>query len=176
MIQVPQRGPGCQHFLTCAMCLTAPKFMGCGWCSGVCSWESECHSRWRNESCPPGITGVRFGLWAVTYLCVINKKVFNYIWYYIFCFIDTVLSTDCPTWWSNRANGVWMGVPVPCKTCHHFQNSSGPTGTDCLHCASGQKQQHTVSDRADLIPSTIGSYYGYFVFYFKENPKWNLIN
>ncbi|KAK2862548.1 hypothetical protein Q5P01_002081 [Channa striata] len=57
MIQVPQRGPGCQHFLTCAMCLTAPKFMGCGWCSGVCSWESECHSYWRNESCPPGITG-----------------------------------------------------------------------------------------------------------------------
>uniref|UniRef100_I3KWR0 Hepatocyte growth factor receptor n=1 Tax=Oreochromis niloticus TaxID=8128 RepID=I3KWR0_ORENI len=57
MIQVPQRGPGCQHFLTCAMCLTAPKFMGCGWCSGVCSWESECHNRWRNESCPPGISG-----------------------------------------------------------------------------------------------------------------------
>ncbi|XP_047439627.1 macrophage-stimulating protein receptor-like [Mugil cephalus] len=57
MIQVPQRGPGCQHFMTCAMCLTAPKFMGCGWCSGVCSWESECHSHWRNESCPPGITG-----------------------------------------------------------------------------------------------------------------------
>ncbi|XP_040059681.1 macrophage-stimulating protein receptor isoform X3 [Gasterosteus aculeatus] len=57
MIQVPQKGPGCQHFLTCAMCLTAPKFMGCGWCSGVCSWESECHSRWRNESCQPGITG-----------------------------------------------------------------------------------------------------------------------
>lgn len=57
MFQVPQRGPGCQHFLTCAMCLTAPKFMGCGWCSGVCSWESECHSRWRNVSCPPGISG-----------------------------------------------------------------------------------------------------------------------
>ncbi|XP_035980448.1 macrophage-stimulating protein receptor isoform X2 [Fundulus heteroclitus] len=57
MIQVPQRGPGCQHFMTCAICLTAPKFMGCGWCSGVCSWESECQSRWRNESCPPGISG-----------------------------------------------------------------------------------------------------------------------
>ncbi|TNN67351.1 Macrophage-stimulating protein receptor [Liparis tanakae] len=57
MIQVPQRGPGCQHFLTCAMCLTAPKFMGCGWCSGVCSWEGECLGRWRNESCQPGITG-----------------------------------------------------------------------------------------------------------------------
>ncbi|XP_024126276.1 macrophage-stimulating protein receptor [Oryzias melastigma] len=57
MIQVPQRGPGCQHFMTCAMCLTAPKFMGCGWCSGVCSWRSECQSRWRNDSCPPVITG-----------------------------------------------------------------------------------------------------------------------
>lgn len=57
MFQVPQRGPGCQHFLTCAMCLNAPKFMGCGWCSGVCSWESECNSRWRNVSCPPGISG-----------------------------------------------------------------------------------------------------------------------
>ncbi|KAG7229677.1 hypothetical protein INR49_012721 [Caranx melampygus] len=57
LLQVPQRGPGCQHFLTCAMCLTAPKFMGCGWCSGMCTWESECPSRWRNESCPPGITG-----------------------------------------------------------------------------------------------------------------------
>ncbi|XP_049589444.1 macrophage-stimulating protein receptor isoform X1 [Syngnathus scovelli] len=57
MIRVPQRGPGCQHFLTCAMCLRAPKFMSCGWCSGVCSWESECSSHWRNESCPPRITG-----------------------------------------------------------------------------------------------------------------------
>uniref|UniRef100_A0A3Q3BEF5 Macrophage-stimulating protein receptor n=1 Tax=Kryptolebias marmoratus TaxID=37003 RepID=A0A3Q3BEF5_KRYMA len=57
MIQVPQRGPGCHHFMTCAMCLSAPKFMGCGWCSGVCLWESDCQSRWRNDSCPPGITG-----------------------------------------------------------------------------------------------------------------------
>ncbi|XP_031423733.1 macrophage-stimulating protein receptor [Clupea harengus] len=56
MVQVPQRGPGCGHFLTCAMCLMAPSFMGCGWCSGRCSWEMECHARWRNESCPPGIT------------------------------------------------------------------------------------------------------------------------
>uniref|UniRef100_A0AAY5L3W5 Macrophage-stimulating protein receptor n=1 Tax=Esox lucius TaxID=8010 RepID=A0AAY5L3W5_ESOLU len=57
MIQVPQRGPGCQHFMSCAMCLTAPEFMGCGWCSGKCSWEKECSGLWRNESCPPGITG-----------------------------------------------------------------------------------------------------------------------
>ncbi|XP_051529431.1 macrophage-stimulating protein receptor isoform X2 [Myxocyprinus asiaticus] len=56
MIQVPQRGPGCRHFLTCAMCLTVPKFMGCGWCSGQCTWASECRAHWGNESCPPGIT------------------------------------------------------------------------------------------------------------------------
>ncbi|RXN34320.1 macrophage-stimulating receptor-like protein [Labeo rohita] len=50
MIQVPQRGPGCRHFLTCAMCLIAPKFMGCGWCSAppdgqsemtLCGWEFQ---------------------------------------------------------------------------------------------------------------------------------------
>uniref|UniRef100_A0A4W5LR55 Sema domain-containing protein n=1 Tax=Hucho hucho TaxID=62062 RepID=A0A4W5LR55_9TELE len=47
----------CQHFMTCAMCLTAPEFMVCGWCSGECSWEEECSGHWRKESCPPGITG-----------------------------------------------------------------------------------------------------------------------
>ncbi|XP_035242619.1 macrophage-stimulating protein receptor [Anguilla anguilla] len=56
MILVPQKGPGCRHFLTCTMCLRAPRFMGCGWCGGVCSWEGECGGRWRNESCPPSIT------------------------------------------------------------------------------------------------------------------------
>ncbi|KAL0180874.1 hypothetical protein M9458_023280, partial [Cirrhinus mrigala] len=50
------RGPGCRHFLTCAMCLIAPKFMGCGWCSGQCTWASECRTHWGNESCPPVIT------------------------------------------------------------------------------------------------------------------------
>ncbi|KAL0978630.1 hypothetical protein UPYG_G00173080, partial [Umbra pygmaea] len=57
MIKVPQRGPGCQHFMSCSMCLTAPEFMGCGWCAGRCSWEKQCNGLWRNESCPPGITG-----------------------------------------------------------------------------------------------------------------------
>uniref|UniRef100_A0A8B9HUM7 Macrophage-stimulating protein receptor n=1 Tax=Astyanax mexicanus TaxID=7994 RepID=A0A8B9HUM7_ASTMX len=56
MIKVPQRGPGCRHFLTCAACLTAPAFMSCGWCSGYCSWESECPADWAKESCPPVIT------------------------------------------------------------------------------------------------------------------------
>ncbi|XP_051957270.1 macrophage-stimulating protein receptor [Xyrauchen texanus] len=56
MIQVPQRGPGCHHFLTCTMCLTMPKFMGCGWCSGQCTWASECRAHWGNESCPPSVT------------------------------------------------------------------------------------------------------------------------
>ncbi|KAG9353244.1 hypothetical protein JZ751_017820 [Albula glossodonta] len=56
MIRVPQKGPGCRHFLTCTMCLRAPRFMGCGWCGRTCSWEGECESHWRNESCPPSIT------------------------------------------------------------------------------------------------------------------------
>ncbi|KAJ8409375.1 hypothetical protein AAFF_G00235730 [Aldrovandia affinis] len=56
MIRVPQKGPGCHHFLTCTMCLSVPRFMGCGWCEGVCSWEVECGGQWRNESCPPSIT------------------------------------------------------------------------------------------------------------------------
>ncbi|KAL7843711.1 hypothetical protein AOLI_G00252230 [Acnodon oligacanthus] len=56
MIQVPQRGPGCRHFLTCAACLTAPSFMACGWCSGRCSRKSECAAHWAKQSCPPVIT------------------------------------------------------------------------------------------------------------------------
>lgn len=151
MIQVPQRGPGCQHFLTCAMCLTAPKFMGCGWCSGVCSWESECHSRWRNESCPPGITGVRFysSSWDRN---ISTNKILNFkVLLCILCFIDAVLSTDCSPWWSNRVHGVWMGVPVASKACHNFQNPPGPTGADGLHCSHSQKQQHPVSKYVGLI-------------------------
>ncbi|KAG7248101.1 hypothetical protein CRUP_019349 [Coryphaenoides rupestris] len=60
MFQVPQRGLAASDYLTCAVCLMAPKFMGCGWCSGSCSWEHECGAGaggWRNESCPPVITG-----------------------------------------------------------------------------------------------------------------------
>ncbi|XP_035376334.1 macrophage-stimulating protein receptor [Electrophorus electricus] len=56
MFQVPQRGPGCLHFLTCAACLTAPTFMACGWCSGRCAWEAECPGHWAKESCPPVVT------------------------------------------------------------------------------------------------------------------------
>ncbi|XP_036389774.1 macrophage-stimulating protein receptor-like isoform X1 [Megalops cyprinoides] len=53
MFSVPPRGPGCRHFLTCSACLTAPAFMGCGWCSEFCSWQKECSSKWNNETCPP---------------------------------------------------------------------------------------------------------------------------
>ncbi|KAJ8370521.1 hypothetical protein SKAU_G00105490 [Synaphobranchus kaupii] len=58
MFSVSPRGPGCRHFLTCSMCLGpwTPRFMGCGWCSGVCSWKHECSGQWRNESCPPVLT------------------------------------------------------------------------------------------------------------------------
>lgn len=150
MIQVPQRGPGCQHFVTCAMCLMAPKFMGCGWCSGVCSWESECHKRWRNESCSPAITGVSYVLYPRAHIppfATYKKTSFQEgtIMLYLVLYSALVFSTVCSPWRSNRAHGFWVGISVPLKTCHHFKNPPDQTGTDCLHRASGQKQQHTVS-------------------------------
>lgn len=56
MFKVPSAGPGCAHFVTCSKCLTAPLFMNCGWCSGVCSRPHECSSQWNKDSCPPVIT------------------------------------------------------------------------------------------------------------------------
>lgn len=58
MFKVPSLGPGCAHFRTCSMCLTAPLFMNCGWCSGVCSRQHECTSQWSTDSCAPVITEV----------------------------------------------------------------------------------------------------------------------
>ncbi|XP_040891054.1 macrophage-stimulating protein receptor-like isoform X2 [Toxotes jaculatrix] len=56
MFRVPSAGPGCAHFMTCSMCLTAPRFMNCGWCSGICSRQHECTSQWNKNSCAPVIT------------------------------------------------------------------------------------------------------------------------
>ncbi|XP_068172194.1 macrophage-stimulating protein receptor [Antennarius striatus] len=56
MFRVPSVGPGCAHFMTCSMCLTAPRFMNCGWCLGICSKEHECTSQWNKDSCAPIIT------------------------------------------------------------------------------------------------------------------------
>ncbi|XP_029007683.1 macrophage-stimulating protein receptor-like [Betta splendens] len=56
MFRVPSAGPGCAHFQTCSVCLTAPRFMQCGWCSGTCSRQWECSSEWSNESCAPVLT------------------------------------------------------------------------------------------------------------------------
>ncbi|XP_064822942.1 macrophage-stimulating protein receptor-like isoform X1 [Oncorhynchus masou masou] len=56
MFSVSPKGPGCKHFLTCSTCLMAPRFIGCGWCSGVCSRQEECLIEWTSESCPPVIT------------------------------------------------------------------------------------------------------------------------
>ncbi|KAK7916548.1 hypothetical protein WMY93_012309 [Mugilogobius chulae] len=56
LFKVPSTGPGCAHFVTCAKCLTAPVFMNCGWCSGVCSRQHECSSEWSQDTCPPIIT------------------------------------------------------------------------------------------------------------------------
>uniref|UniRef100_A0A3P9LIM9 Macrophage-stimulating protein receptor n=1 Tax=Oryzias latipes TaxID=8090 RepID=A0A3P9LIM9_ORYLA len=56
LFKVPTVGPGCAHFWTCSLCLTAPSFMNCGWCSGKCSRKHECTSHWNNYSCTPVIT------------------------------------------------------------------------------------------------------------------------
>ncbi|XP_016301616.1 macrophage-stimulating protein receptor-like isoform X1 [Sinocyclocheilus anshuiensis] len=56
LINVSPRGPGCAHFLNCSVCLAAPKFMGCGWCNGVCSQMHQCKDQWSSNSCPPVIT------------------------------------------------------------------------------------------------------------------------
>ncbi|XP_041813694.1 macrophage-stimulating protein receptor-like isoform X2 [Chelmon rostratus] len=56
MFKVPSAGPGCAHFMTCSMCLMAPRFMNCGWCSGICSRQHECDSEWNKNSCAPVIT------------------------------------------------------------------------------------------------------------------------
>uniref|UniRef100_A0A8C1W3H7 receptor protein-tyrosine kinase n=1 Tax=Cyprinus carpio TaxID=7962 RepID=A0A8C1W3H7_CYPCA len=56
LINVSPRGPGCAHFLYCSVCLAAPKFMGCGWCDGVCSQMHQCKDQWSSNSCPPVIT------------------------------------------------------------------------------------------------------------------------
>ncbi|XP_022602424.1 macrophage-stimulating protein receptor-like isoform X1 [Seriola dumerili] len=56
MFRVPTAGPGCTHFMTCSACLTAPRFMNCGWCSGICSRQHECTSQWNKDSCAPVIT------------------------------------------------------------------------------------------------------------------------
>uniref|UniRef100_A0A7N6A2I7 receptor protein-tyrosine kinase n=1 Tax=Anabas testudineus TaxID=64144 RepID=A0A7N6A2I7_ANATE len=56
MFRVPSAGPGCAHFQTCSMCLMAPRFMNCGWCSGTCSRQQECTLKWNKDSCAPVIT------------------------------------------------------------------------------------------------------------------------
>ncbi|XP_066522693.1 macrophage-stimulating protein receptor [Hoplias malabaricus] len=56
IVSVSPKGPGCAHFLTCSECLRAPRFMGCGWCDGVCSRLTECQQPWSNHTCPPSIT------------------------------------------------------------------------------------------------------------------------
>ncbi|XP_051708377.2 macrophage-stimulating protein receptor isoform X3 [Oryctolagus cuniculus] len=56
VFQVPIRGPGCRHFLTCGRCLRAQRFMGCGWCGNVCGRQEECPGSWQQDHCPPELT------------------------------------------------------------------------------------------------------------------------
>ncbi|XP_047419963.1 macrophage-stimulating protein receptor isoform X2 [Sciurus carolinensis] len=56
VFQVPIRGPGCHHFLTCGRCLRAQHFMGCGWCGNMCGRQKECPGSWQQDHCPPELT------------------------------------------------------------------------------------------------------------------------
>uniref|UniRef100_A0A8C3YPR7 Macrophage-stimulating protein receptor n=1 Tax=Catagonus wagneri TaxID=51154 RepID=A0A8C3YPR7_9CETA len=56
IFQVPIRGPGCRHFLTCGHCLRAQRFMGCGWCGNMCGHQKECPGSWQQDYCPPELT------------------------------------------------------------------------------------------------------------------------
>ncbi|PNJ32244.1 MST1R isoform 2 [Pongo abelii] len=56
VFQVPIRGPGCRHFLTCGRCLRAQRFMGCGWCGNMCGQQKECPGSWQQDHCPPKLT------------------------------------------------------------------------------------------------------------------------
>ncbi|KAF5904277.1 macrophage-stimulating protein receptor-like isoform X1, partial [Clarias magur] len=56
VVTVSPYGPGCRHLLTCSECMQAPRFMGCGWCNGVCSRATECQGQWKINTCPPFIT------------------------------------------------------------------------------------------------------------------------
>ncbi|XP_053456230.1 macrophage-stimulating protein receptor isoform X2 [Nycticebus coucang] len=56
VFQIPIRGPGCHHFLTCGRCLRAQRFMGCGWCGSMCGRQKECPSSWQQDHCPPELT------------------------------------------------------------------------------------------------------------------------
>ncbi|KAM6161023.1 macrophage-stimulating protein receptor [Erethizon dorsatum] len=53
VFQVPIRGPGCRHFLTCRGCLRTQRFMGCGWCGDMCGRQEECPGSWQQDHCPP---------------------------------------------------------------------------------------------------------------------------
>ncbi|XP_055505960.1 LOW QUALITY PROTEIN: hepatocyte growth factor receptor [Leucoraja erinacea] len=61
--KLPLTAARCGHFLSCSKCLTAPSFMGCGWCSGRCSRKQECMTHMLNI-CPaiirenPAITSI----------------------------------------------------------------------------------------------------------------------
>ncbi|XP_043944641.1 hepatocyte growth factor receptor isoform X2 [Protopterus annectens] len=54
--KVPLSGPGCDHFRACSDCLSAPFFMGCGWCQHNCTTRMKCDPQlWTQQYCPPTI-------------------------------------------------------------------------------------------------------------------------
>lgn len=137
MFKVPSLGPGCAHFQTCSTCLMAPRFMTCGWCSGVCSRQHECKSKWSTGSCAPVITEVGFQLspWATrtghnaTSLTAPTSP-------------SAVLPQSCAGGRGDGGDAVRVGLPVSSAARHHQrQNSQHCGGIHCLCRPAREEQQ-----------------------------------
>ncbi|VDI82559.1 proto-oncogene tyrosine-protein kinase Met [Mytilus galloprovincialis] len=49
----------CQLHTTCGECVTSHDPLGCGWCFGHCSTDTNCqHNIWHTDSCPPFVLGI----------------------------------------------------------------------------------------------------------------------
>lgn len=123
MFKVPSLGPGCAHFRTCSTCLMAPRFMNCGWCSGVCSRQHECTSQWNTDSCAPIITEVRVqhGPQAKSVgrsgICLTPPTS-----------LFSVFPQSCAGGRGDGGDPVRVGVPVSAEACHHQRQNSQSYG------------------------------------------------
>lgn len=138
MFKVPSLGPGCAHFRTCSTCLKAPRFMNCGWCSGVCSSQLQCEMQWKKDSCAPVITEVHF-----RYRPPANRTGPSVVT--MMTLSSSVFPQSGAGWWAHGDDAVWVGVPVFAATCHHQrQNTQHHGGSHCLCCPAEEEQQREV--------------------------------
>lgn len=136
MFKVPSQGPGCAHFRTCSMCLMAPRFMNCGWCSGVCSRQHECTSQWTSASCAPIITEVRVqhSPWAKrtghsrTSLTVPTSP-------------SAGFPQSCAGGRGDGGDAVRVGVPVSAEARHHQRQNPQSYGGIHHVCRPAREEQ-----------------------------------